>query len=410
MAWLEKDRHGRLRLAFKYYNGETYREPLGVHENKRTRADAERLRATIQLELAAGSFNYARRFPNSPRVAELGLKPSRGTPEETLQGFGERAWLAEKKTDVKHSTFVYYFETFRAHILNSEVGRKFLTDISDEDVNRWKLEMENKRTAQGELLSTRRKNMALDVLCQILRLAKRRGLTSDKLLIDTKPFKNQENEGEVNPFSEEEVETLIAAAQPWERSLLTACFFTGLRRGEVFGLKWSSIFFDRDRILVRNSLTRHGESSPKSKSSVRYVQMLPRVREELLKQRERVKLRSEYVFPNRQWKALNVSWVTKVLWPRIVKRADVMYRPLMQTRHTYATLMLQKGAPIDWLQKQMGHRNLQMLIRHYWRWINPGELSKEALAKLETVRTPSFQPHPDPTPSHSEAIGEFKAP
>ncbi|MGH8012577.1 MAG: hypothetical protein ACREQ4_08765 [Candidatus Binataceae bacterium] len=54
--------------------------------------------------------------------------------------------------------------------------------------------------------------------------------------------------------------------------------------------------------------------------------------------------------------------------------------------------MLQKGAPIDWLQKQMGHRNLQMLIRHCWRWINPGELSREALAKLETVRTPSIQP------------------
>ncbi|MBE3603291.1 hypothetical protein IMX07_06600 [bacterium] len=59
--------------------------------------------------------------------------------------------------------------------------------------------------------------MALDVLCQILRLAKRRGLTQDKLLIDTRPFKSEENEGEVNPFSDEEVESLIGAAQPWER-------------------------------------------------------------------------------------------------------------------------------------------------------------------------------------------------
>jgi hypothetical protein len=89
----------------------------------------------------------------------------------------------------------------------SDIGRKLLAEIRDEDVNRWKLAMKTKRTVQGEPLSTRRKNMALDVLCQILRLAKRRGLTSDKLLIDTKPFKNDENEGEVNPFSEEEVET-----------------------------------------------------------------------------------------------------------------------------------------------------------------------------------------------------------
>jgi integrase len=79
------------------------------------------------------------------------------------------------------------------------------------------------------------------------------------------------------------------------------------------------------------------------------------------------------------------------------RKAEVPYRPLMQTRHTYATLMLQKGAPIDWLQKQMGHRNLTMLIRHYWRWINPGELSQDALARLEAVKTCSNQPHPDPT-------------
>ena len=86
---------------------------------------------------------------------------------------------------------------------------------------------------------------------------------------------------------------------------------------------------------------------------------------------------SAWLLPNRAWKSLNVNWVTKALWPRLVEKAEVPYRPLMQTRHTYATLMLQKGAPIDWLQKQMGHRNLTMLIRNYRRWINPGELSQE---------------------------------
>jgi hypothetical protein len=41
MAWLETDRHGRLRIAFKYYDGRTYREPLGVEATKRTRVDAQ---------------------------------------------------------------------------------------------------------------------------------------------------------------------------------------------------------------------------------------------------------------------------------------------------------------------------------------------------------------------------------
>ena len=74
MAWLETDRHGRLRIAFKYYDGHTYREPLGVEASKRARVDAERLSAMIQLELSAGTFDYARRFSHSRRVKTLGLK------------------------------------------------------------------------------------------------------------------------------------------------------------------------------------------------------------------------------------------------------------------------------------------------------------------------------------------------
>jgi hypothetical protein len=45
----------------------------------------------------------------------------------------------------------------------------------------------------------------------------------------------------------------------------------------------------------------------------------------------------------------------------------------------------------------MGHRNLTMLIRHYWRWINPGELSQAPLARLGAVKNSSNQPQPDPT-------------
>jgi integrase len=331
MAWLETDRHGRLRIAFKYHDGRTYREPLGVQASKRTRVDAERLSATIQLELSAGTFDYAKRFPNSGRVKALGLKQQAQCSKQTLREFAEAAWLPAKHLEVKRSTFVYYNEIYKPHIENAEIGKKLLSEIDDGNINLWKFEIEGKRTTNKEPLSTRRKNMSLDVLCQILRLAKRRGLTNDKLLIDVRPFKNEENEDEVNPFTEDEVETLLKVSEGWERSLLAVCFFTGMRRGEVLGLRWSGVFFDKDRVLVRRSLTRHGESSPKSKTSFRYVQMLPRVREELLKQRDRVKLRSEFVFPNRAWKALNVNWVTKALWPRLVEKAEVPYRPLMQT-------------------------------------------------------------------------------
>jgi hypothetical protein len=78
MAWLEKDRHGRLRIGFKYYDGLKCREPLGVQASKQTIAEAGRLCATIQLELKARTFGYAKRFPNSGRIKQRGIE----TPEK----------------------------------------------------------------------------------------------------------------------------------------------------------------------------------------------------------------------------------------------------------------------------------------------------------------------------------------
>jgi len=45
--------------------------------------------------------------------------------------------------------------------------------------------------------------------------------------------------------------------------------------------------------------------------------------------------------------------------------------------------MLQRGAPLAWLQRQMGHTTLQMLIRHYWRYIQTHDLGAEQMKRLE---------------------------
>jgi len=65
-----------------------------------------------------------------------------------------------------------------------------------------------------------------------------------------------------------------------------------------------------------------------------------------------------------------------------LEKAEIPYRPLMQTRHTYAALMLQKEPQSIGSRSRLDHRNLTMLIRHYWRWINPGELSQDVLDRI----------------------------
>jgi hypothetical protein len=53
------------------------------------------LSATILLELSAGSFDYAKRIPNSDRVKAFGLKQTEQLSDQTLKEFAEAAWLPE---------------------------------------------------------------------------------------------------------------------------------------------------------------------------------------------------------------------------------------------------------------------------------------------------------------------------
>ena len=46
-----------------------------------------------------------------------------------------------------------------------------------------------------------------------------------------------------------------------------------------------------------------------------------------------------------------------------------------QCRHTFATLLLQGGAEWRYIADQMGHSDLTMLQRHYWKW-RPGSIAK----------------------------------
>lgn len=48
------------------------------------------------------------------------------------------------------------------------------------------------------------------------------------------------------------------------------------------------------------------------------------------------------------------------------------YRNPYQTRHTYASTLLSAGANPLYVAKQMGHRDTEMINRHYGRWLEQG--------------------------------------
>ena len=66
---------------------------------------------------------------------------------------------------------------------------------------------------------------------------------------------------------------------------------------------------------------------------------------------------------------MNPDHYRDVVWKKALEKAGLEYRPPMQTRHTFATMMLSSGEDIGWVQNMMGHSSLQMIFTRYYAWI-----------------------------------------
>ena len=66
------------------------------------------------------------------------------------------------------------------------------------------------------------------------------------------------------------------------------------------------------------------------------------------------------------------SWALHVEWRRTVAAAGVRYREPEQLRHSFASTMLSRNAPLLYVQKQGGWRSAAVLLRVYSRWLPPG--------------------------------------
>jgi hypothetical protein len=64
-------------------------------------------------------------------------------------------------------------------------------------------------------------------------------------------------------------------------------------------------------------------------------------------------------------------------WRRAVARAGVDYRVLYNLRHTYTTLMIRAGKPLQWIAHRLGHVGVKKIDEVYGRWMRTPE--EEAL-------------------------------
>ncbi len=131
---------------------------------------------------------------------------------------------------------------------------------------------------------------------------------------------------------------------------------TGLRRGELLGLKWGDIDWKNGIIKVKRQIARVDgkvvEAPLKTKNSYRTVTISPQA-VEVLKQ-QRAKTKDEFVFPSPNGGPISPDSVNNML-KRVLERAGIPKVRFHDLRHTFATVALQNGVDIKTVSGMLGH-------------------------------------------------------
>ena len=180
---------------------------------------------------------------------------------------------------------------------------------------------------------------------------------------------DEEGDGDIHFLAEEELEALLRAVPdtrlgPLDRVLYLTAAMTGLRQGELLGLRWRDIDWGASRVRVRQSYVRGEFGRPKSKRSSRSVPLADRVAAELDRYFRDSAFQADdhLVFGNPlTGKPLARRAVLK-RFKQNLARARVREVRFHDLRHTFGTRMAAAGVPLRTLQEWMGHRDFKTTL------------------------------------------------
>ena len=157
---------------------------------------------------------------------------------------------------------------------------------------------------------------------------------------------------------------------------------TGLRRGELLGLKWEDIDLTVGVIRVRRQVARIGgkivEAPLKTKNAYRTVTISPQAVEVLNAQK--AKTNDEYVFPSPNGGPISPDSVNNML-KRVLKRAGIPRVRFHDLRHTFASILIGQDVPLINVSNFLGHSDLSTTANIY---AHLDKASKQASANIIT--------------------------
>ena len=348
--------YGVLYLDIRYGDGQRIRSSTKLKDTSKNRELLKKnIIPKIEVQILNGEYN-----PNSKQI----VIPN------TVREYGYRSLMRHQNKRREHvqKTYIQHFE----NKIIPYFGDYLIQNVSAIQLMDWQNELMKKSCKASSVKKYR------TVFNGILEDAYKERINGIRM-IPLNPFREvnvpKEREiftdddeifgnGEINPFSLEEIEQLLLKTDGYLKNFIGIMSRTGMRPGELTALRWSDVDFDNEIIKIRRTRILGKNGPPKKKASVRDIEMLIGVKEFFQAQFELTGLNSSGdVFLNSSNRPFYNHDVIGKQFKSLLDSKDKRY--LYQLRHSFATIMISEGEDILWVSRMLGHKSSDITLKVY---------------------------------------------
>ena len=309
----------------------------------------------------------------------------------TLEEWMSYFLMTYKKNELKESTYAQYLALVKKHIKDSKIGKTKLENLSGNMLQ----EFYNEKRDKGYNAKTIKHmfvliNSALNKAVQLKML--KENMNQNVVIPKREIFKT-------NVLSAEEVKKILTDAKEDKLyPIVVFAIFSGLRKGEIMGLKYDNINYDEAEVHVEGSLCRvmlgtspEGKTiygykilSPKTVKSKRTVPLLPIAIEALKlqqKSQEEDKLKYADIYNDQGivFARYNGDFIEQRSFLNeyhdFLRRYGIRDIRFHDLRHTFATLLLEAGESPKVIQELLGHSTITTTMDIYAHVTKKGKVS-----------------------------------
>ncbi|PIS37279.1 MAG: hypothetical protein COT35_06870, partial [Nitrospirae bacterium CG08_land_8_20_14_0_20_52_24] len=316
-----------------------------------TKRDAEKALKARQGELLQGRFDIAK--TEKPVIF-------RDFFEEYIKfaKANKKDWRQDERRGEKH--------------LVPEFGESPLSDISPWKIEKYKSGRIKEEAAKATV------NRELALLKVVFSKAVLWGKARENPVKKVKLFR--ENNRRERFLTEEEAQKILDAATIPVKHFITIGLNTGMRKGEILGLRWKDISYEQNIIILKDDKSGSGRKIPINSFLRKTLKEIPRIDE-------------SYVFPGlkcgKPLGDIREPFRAAVEASKIENSEAVIPHTL---RHTYASWLAMKGIDLFTIQYLMGHKTITMTQRYSHLCPDHKRQAAEQISEVFLSKTTPEQP------------------